>query len=436
MELGKKMLLLAAFCGLAWSQTGLTTIQDTLFKADGTKFDGTLTIQWVTFDVNNVGTVVQQSTTVSVVNGNLQVQLAPNATAPSPANVYTVLYQSDGRDQFTETWTVPANPVPLKVALVRIGTQAISGTGVGTGATGGQTPITESTVVGLQADLAQRPLKGVGFGTNAVAVVNDSGQIETAVGDVGNCVFVDGTTGPCSQPTFADAETPGGTVDGTNNTLTLANTPLGSSLMLFRNGLYMTPAFDFTLTGSSIQFAPGAIPQPGDTLTAYYRVDTSAQGFIVSLTSAGGTIHTVPAQVICSMAGASTSATVFTRLGRCDIPPAALLSGDRLEVRFTFAHSGTSSGFNLQLNWGNTTMLARNGAAQDAAVVGRADAAITAGGAQLNLESWGTVMPFLPAILNAPPQAGLSVDFQVALSQAGSDTVTLTNYTVLRYPGN
>ena len=77
MALGKKMLLLAAFCGLAWGQTGLTTIQDTLFKADGTRFNGTLTIQWVTFDVNNVGTVVQQSTSVAVVNGNLQVQLAP-----------------------------------------------------------------------------------------------------------------------------------------------------------------------------------------------------------------------------------------------------------------------------------------------------------------------------------------------------------------------
>ena len=432
MALGKRMLLLAAYCGLAWSQTGFTTIQDTLFKADGTLFNGSLTIQWSTFDINN-GTVVQQSTTVAVVNGNLQVQLAPNNTAPPPANIYTVLYQSDGREQFAETWTVPVSTVSLKVAVVRIGTLAASGTGAGTNT---QTPIAESSVINLQADLAQRPLKGVGFGTNAVAVVDDNGMIQTAAGSVGDCVFVDGTSGPCGQPVFADAETPAGIVDGTNNTLTLAYTPLGSSLMLFRNGLYLTPAFDFTLTGSSIQFAADAIPQPGDKLTASYRVDTSANGYIVSFTAPGGAIQTTPAQVICSAAGAITAATAWTTLGGCDIPAAGLLSGDRIEVRFTFTHSGTASGFNLQVNWGSTTILARSGSAPDLAVVGRADAAITATGAQLNLESWGTVLPFLPGILNAPAQAGLEVAFRAALSQTGSDTVTLTNFTVLRYPGN
>jgi hypothetical protein len=391
MALGKRMLLLAAYCGLAWGQTGFTTIQDTLFKADGTLFNGSLTIQWSTFDVSN-GTVVQQSTTVPVVNGNLQVQLAPNNTAQPPANIYTVLYESDGREQFAETWTIPVSTVALKVAVVRIGTQAVTLSGTGADA---QTPIPESSVVNLQADLAQRPLKGVGFGTNAVAYVDDNGLLETSAGDPGDCVFVDGTTGPCGTPTFSDAETPGGIVDGTNNVLTLANTPLGSSLILFRNGLYLKPAFDFTLTGSSIQFAAGATPQPGDTLTAYYRVDTSAGGDI-AFTAPGGAIHTAAAQVICSAAGALTSATAWTTLGGCDIPAAGLLPGDRIEVRFTFAHSGTTSGFNLQLNWGNTTILARAGGAQDVAVVGIADAAITAAGAQLSLESWGTVLTFLP----------------------------------------
>ena len=99
MALGRKMLLLAAFCGLAWSQTGLTTIQDTLYKADGTRFNGTLTINWSTFDATNIGTIVQQSRTAQVVNGNLLVQLVPNATATPPAKVYTVNYQSDGNRQ-------------------------------------------------------------------------------------------------------------------------------------------------------------------------------------------------------------------------------------------------------------------------------------------------------------------------------------------------
>ncbi|HEX4138588.1 MAG TPA: hypothetical protein VHY84_28515 [Bryobacteraceae bacterium] len=446
MTLAKKILLLAAFCGPAWGQTGFTTIQDTLYKADGTRFTGTLTIQWSTFDSTNIGTIVQQSKAVAVVNGNLQVQLAPNATAMPPANIYTVLYQSDGRNQFAETWTVPVSSVPLTVALVRTGTLSASGgssgsgsgSGSGTGGeTSGSTPVLESTVVGLVADLAQRPLKGVGFGTNAVAVVDDNGQIETAVGDPGNCVFIDGTTGPCTQPTFSDAETPGGIVDGTNNTLTLSNTPLGQSLMLFRNGLYQSPSIDFNVNGSMIVFSTAAIPQPGDTLTASYRIDTSAGSNIVGATAPGANIHTGAAQVLCSSSGTSTSAATWTSLGGCDIPVAGLLAGDRIEVRFSFAHSGTTSGFQFQVKWGNTTFLSRTGGAQDAAVVGRADAAITTTGAELSVESWGTVLSFLPGIVEAPAQAGLEVVFQALLQQSGSsDAVSLTNYTVLRYPGS
>ncbi len=120
--LGRKIILLAAFCGLAWGQTtGLTTIQDTLFRADGTRFNGTLTINWVTFDATNIGTIVQQSRTVQVVNGNLQIQLVPNATATPPANIYTVNYQSSGYQQFTENWTVPVSASPLTVSVVRTG---------------------------------------------------------------------------------------------------------------------------------------------------------------------------------------------------------------------------------------------------------------------------------------------------------------------------
>lgn len=435
MALGKKMLLLAAFCGLAWGQT-LTTIQDTLFRADGTRFNGTLTIQWSTFDAANLGTVVQQSRTVGVVNGNLLVELAPNATQEPPANVYTVQYQSDGREQFTETWTVPVSATPLRVSAVRTGAQATTGGSSGTGSTGNSTPILESTVVGLQADLAQRPLKGVGYGTNAVAMVDDNGFIETVAGGVGDCVFVDGTSGPCGQATYSDAETPGGTLDGVNNTLTLAYTPLGQSLMMFRNGLYQTVSVDYTLTGSTVQFLAGATPQPGDTMTASYRVDTSGGGNTVPLAVPGGVLRAAPAQVICSAAGATSSATAWTSLGGCDIPASGLLSGDRIEVRFTFAHTGTVSGFDLQVNWGNTTVLARSGSAQDIAVAGTLEAAITGAGAQVSLESWGTVMPFLPGILNAPVQPGLKVDFRAAMSQVGADSVTLTNYTVLRYPGN
>ena len=86
--LSPAILLIPVLCGIISAQSGLTTIQDTLFDADGARYNGTLTIQWSTFDTTNPGTIIQQSKTVQVVNGNLLVQLAPNNTATPPANVY------------------------------------------------------------------------------------------------------------------------------------------------------------------------------------------------------------------------------------------------------------------------------------------------------------------------------------------------------------
>jgi hypothetical protein len=302
---------------------------------------------------------------------------------------------------------------------------------------GNSTPITEASVIGLVSDLSVRPIEGPGFGTNSVAVINQNGQIETAVGNLGDCVLVDGTTGPCGGATsaFYDAETPGGIVDGSNNTFTLLNTPSGSSLSLFRNGMYMKAGFDYTLTGSTLQFVPGAVPQPMDTLVANYRIDPASAGNIGAISTSGSSSAGV-AQILCSSSGITTAAASFSSLGSCDVPATALKPGDRIEVRFNFVHTGSASAFDLQINWGSTSILARHGSTQDAAVAGQADAAVSATGAQLTVQSWGTVLPFLPAILSSPVQSGVKVDLRGQVTTAGHDTIGLSNYTVLRYPAN
>ena len=63
----------------------LTTIQDVLYKANGTRFNGTVTISWSSFEAIDRSAIVQQTTTVTVVNGYLQVQLVPTTTATPPA---------------------------------------------------------------------------------------------------------------------------------------------------------------------------------------------------------------------------------------------------------------------------------------------------------------------------------------------------------------
>ena len=399
--------------------------------ADGIRFSGTLFIRWNTFDTTS-GTIVQQSKTVVVSNGNLQVQLTANAGAPAPANSYSVDYQSDGREQFSEAWTIPQVSRTLKVAEVRTGTFSAS---TGSGSVGNQTPIAESAIVGLVADLGQRPTKGPGFGAGSVAVINESGQIETAAGNVGDCVYVDGTAGACGSPAsqFFDAETPGGVVDGANLTFTLANPPSGSSLQLFRNGMYMKAGFDYNLTNSTIQFASNAGPQPQDTLVANYRIDPSA-GNIGNLESGSIGRKTLLAQVLCSSGGRTNNRDIWTSLGACDIPAPALQPGDRFEIRFNFAHTGATSEFDAQVLWGNTAVLLRHGSTLDAALVGRSEASVSTLGAQITTESWGTVLPLLPGIVSTGVQNGLKIDILGKLTSLGTDVISLTNFTVLRYP--
>jgi hypothetical protein len=428
-----KIIALTALCGSAWAQSGLTTIQDTLFTADGTRFTGTLSIKWSTFDANNIGTIVQQSRNVPVVNGNLLIQLAVNSNATPPANIYTVSYQSSGNQQFSETWTVPASSTPLTVRQVRTGGVLNSNLSASPATT---VPIQESDVTGLVSDLSIRPTKGAAFGSNAVAIVDNNGILETAVGQVGDCVMVDGTTGPCGAPTFVDAETPGGTVDGVNLNFTLANTPSGSSLQLYRNGLYQTSGFDYNITGSTITFAVSAPPQPGDTLIANYRVDPSAQGVIGAAPLSATVRTTSSAQVICSAPGIITGLGLWTTLGSCDIPSSQLRPGDRIELRFTFQHTGSSTGFDIEVDWGSTVALTRHGGVADTALVGQIEAAIATGGAILTEESWGTSLQFLPAILTAPSQNGVEVALKASVGSSTADTVTLLNFTVLRYPSN
>ena len=168
----------------------LTTIQDVLYKADGTRFHGTLSISWTSFEAIDHSAIMQQAATVTVVNGNLQVQLVPTTTA-TPAAFYTVVYNSDGLVQFQETWAVPSSVQPLRIRDVRV--SVIGAAGADTGVT----PAQESDVIGLLADLGARPLKGPGYAAGRLAFVNSTGAMETVTGTPTDCVRVDGSSGPC-----------------------------------------------------------------------------------------------------------------------------------------------------------------------------------------------------------------------------------------------
>jgi hypothetical protein len=407
-------------CGLpALAAPPLTTIQDVLYRADGSKFNGLLQISWKSFEASDHSNILTQSLSVRVTAGALKVSLVPTTTA-TPVRFYTVRYNSDGKVQFEETWAVPESFTPLRVRDVRLADSSQ----IANETTG---PITEADVAGLTVDLAARPVKASAYAPGRVVFANSQGALESVSGQDADCVRVDGSTGPCGgadNTSFIDAETPAGTINGANAAFTLAYVPSpAASLMVYRNGLLMKLGLDFTLSNRTLTFLTGAIPQAGDTLLAAYRMSGSA------------TAYPGP-QVLCSGVGATINLGSDSSLGTCTIPSGLLTAGDRVEIRFALQHGGTAGGFHFDVKWGTSYLIQRDGGSGDVLVSGRGDAVVLADAAQLSGQSWGTVLPLAGSVTTAAESGvtGVTVEFFGRVSAAGSDTLALKNFTVIRFP--
>jgi hypothetical protein len=283
----------------------------------------------------------------------------------------------------------------------------------------------------LTSVLAVLPIEGVGYAPGLAAVINSSGQISGATGNAGDCVKVDGSSGPCGGggvlPQFSDGETPVGTINGSNTAFTLAFTPSpSSSVQLYVNGLRMDQGVDYTISGAVVTFLSAAVPQTGDLLLASYRY-ANPNNTLGSLTTP---------QVVCSTVGTSTSGTVSTSLGTCTLPAGLLSTGDRIEVRYQFSHTGTATGFTPAVSFGGTPILSRAGSAADTAFAGSIDFRINSSTQAWSGESWGSSLAFQTAVGTVGVNTALSVTigFQGQMSGSTSDTVSLSGFTVVRYP--
>lgn len=411
----------------AFAVPALSTIQDTIYRADGTRFNGTVTIAWNSFVTGDQSPIGAQGLTIQVTGGALRVQLAPTTTATPGAN-YTVVYNSQGRYSFSETWAVPPSTSILRLRDVRVST----GTVVGPPPLA--TTINVSDVSGLTAELNVRPVEGPGYMPSRTAVINSLGGVDAASGNPNDCVRVDGTSGPCGGGatagpllSFSDAEIPSGLVNGVNTAFTLMYAPAPpSSLVLFRNGLRMSQGNDYLISGATIAFLSVSTPQAGDLLSASYRYadPTSSK-----------TQMAAP-QVVCSGSGQSTSLATASVLASCAIPAGALSAGDRIEIQFDYSHQGGSTSFTAQVTWGATAFVSRTAPATETLFAGRAGAMAIPGGTQWSGSTWGAALAFTAGAGTTPDSfaAPLTITFSGQLAAAASDTVTLSNYTVIRYP--
>jgi hypothetical protein len=308
----KRWLLFAAltFSARLEATPSLTTISDTLFNADGTPFSGVVTISWPSFEASDTSNVAAETEQIQVNGGVLYVQLVPTTNANTAA-IYTVQYANLGVTLSSEAWAVPPSILPLRVRDVRVAPGSITGSGPAAA-----TLISIANVTGLQNALNVRAIVGTGFSASRSAVIDATGAIDGAVGNLTDCLHVDGTSGPCStfSTTFIDGEIPQGTLDGANAAFILANIPTPTtSLALYRNGLLLRAGGDYTLSNNNVTFQTGAVPQPNDVLAASYRLSVSIPGmsFIDQETPSGAINGVNTAYTLSQTPSPSTSLVVY-----------------------------------------------------------------------------------------------------------------------------
>jgi hypothetical protein len=105
----------------------LTTISDTVYRADGSPASGMALISWPSFQTaeGDALTAGNQSVTIGT-GGAFTTQLVPNAGASPVGTLYVVVFQLDDGTVRTEYWSVPTTS-PTTIAAVR----TTPGTGLG-----------------------------------------------------------------------------------------------------------------------------------------------------------------------------------------------------------------------------------------------------------------------------------------------------------------
>jgi len=190
----------------------LTTISDTVYRADGTAASGTVLISWPSFQTAEGDAVAAGNLAVTIGPlGAFTAQLVPNVGATPAGTYYVVVLQLDDGTVRTEYWAVPAiSPTTIAAALTTPGT--------GLGNLAATQPYVNAAVANRAIDATVVHLAGTETvtGTKQFTVppalpapsgANDAankGYVDAAVATVGSGSYVSKTgdtmTGPLTLP--------------------------------------------------------------------------------------------------------------------------------------------------------------------------------------------------------------------------------------------
>jgi hypothetical protein len=134
--------------------------------------------------------------------------------------------------------------------------------------------------------------------------------------------------------------------------------------------------------------------------------------------------------------GAATSSTTLSSLGTCTIPAGTMQPGDRVKIDFDYSHEGSLTGFTFAVNWGNTLLVAAQWSRQRRVRfrVGRSrrqHVRLPVVGAELGYRAGPRRRRAERIRLAVVP---IVLAFQGQMAATTTDTVTLRNFSVVRYP--
>ncbi|HVO63390.1 MAG TPA: hypothetical protein VMT53_20855, partial [Terriglobales bacterium] len=117
--IGTLVILLALTPTVMADTPAMTTISDTVYRADGTPATGTLLISWPAFTTTAGIPVAAGSKSVTIgSSGTVSVALVPNAGATPAGTLYAVVYKLSDGTTATEFWSV-GTASPATIASVR-----------------------------------------------------------------------------------------------------------------------------------------------------------------------------------------------------------------------------------------------------------------------------------------------------------------------------
>lgn len=207
-----------------------------------------ITVAWSgTLGVDRGGTGRASATAFMLLAGGTTATGAHQSVAAGTTNGQALLFQGAG-----------ALPAFGAVNLAG-GANIVSGTlPVANGGTGQTSYVNGELLIGnTTGNTLTKATLTAGAG---ITVTNGNGSITIA-------------TTAFTSTNFVTREIPSGTINGSNATFTLANTPTAGTEEVFVNGILQNVGAgnDYTITGATITFLSGAIPQTGDSVLVNYR---------------------------------------------------------------------------------------------------------------------------------------------------------------------